>query len=214
MVHVDLLRRIPIFSKLMDEELVSLGTAMTRRVVDRGDLIISQGAEDRTICFLAEGRVKVALENEQGKELILGLLEEGSFFGELALITGERRSANVVATRNAVLFILSHEAFEQHSKSHTGFMRALLEALAYRVIKTSQRIGDIALCDVYHRVFNILVSLAERNADGSLVVQCRPTHQELASMAGTSREMVTRVLKALEEDALITADGKRLSLGD
>jgi CRP/FNR family transcriptional regulator, cyclic AMP receptor protein len=213
MVHVDLLRRIPIFSKLNDAELGSLGVSMTRRGVERGETIISQGAEDRAIFFLAEGRVKVALENEQGKELILGLLEEGAFFGELALITGEKRSANVVATRDSVVFTLSLDGFEEHSRSYTGFMRALLEALAYRVIKTSQRIGDIALCDVYHRVFNILVSLAERNPDGSLVVECRPTHQELASMAGTSREMVTRVLKALEEDSLITADGKRIALG-
>lgn len=209
------LRAIPLFTELNDEELTHLHGALRERRAPRGSYIVYVEDPGPSMMFLVEGRAKVNLLSNDGKEVVLAHLADGDFFGEIALLTGEDRSANVVALTDCKLLVLNAEDFSRHISRFSGLAHAMLKELALRLRSATLKIGDLALYDVYRRVARTLRSMGEKRrvADKDVwVIEERPTHQELASMVGTSREMVTRALKGLEEDRCIVIDGKRIEL--
>ena len=205
------LRDIPLLSRLDSQELVKLCEVMKERRAPKGSYLVYVEDPGPSIMFLAQGRAKVTLVSNDGKEIVLYNLDKGDFFGEIAVLTGEDRSANVVAATDCRLFVLAAEDFQRHVNSNNGLALAMMRELALRLRTASSKIGDLALFDVYRRVARTLKSLSKPiEADGveQLVIEERPTHQELANMVGTSREMVTRALKGLEEDGCILMTGK------
>lgn len=161
--------------------------------------------------FLLKGKVKVAIAGADGREVTICHLEEGDCFGELALLTGEKRIADVIVVSDAEVAVLDRAAFERHISHHNGFLRSLLKTLAFRLRDSSDKIGEIVLFDVHTRLVRVLYGLGEKkridNEELSLVAN-RPTHQELAGMIGSSREVVSRAFKRLEDEGFITVEGK------
>lgn len=209
------LRRIPLLSNLTDVELVNLAAMLSRRRAPKGSFIVYADDPGPSLMFLLRGKVKITLGSDDGKEAVLANLEDGDFFGELALLTGEDRSANVVALSDCELLVLSKEDFHQHLMKNNGLVFAMARELALRLRSASNRIGDLALYDVYRRVARTLKSLGtqrEGQEPAVFVIEDRPTHQELANMVGTSREMVTRAMKDLEEEGCIAVEGKRIEV--
>ena len=215
MIEAHLLMRIPLLSQVPEAELQQLGTLLRERKVTKGSYIVYAQDPGPSIMFVHEGRVKINLLSDDGKEVVLANLGEGEFFGELAVLTGEERSANVVAVTDVKLLVLDAEDFNRHVLSHSGLAMAMLKELAVRLRASTAKIGDLALYDVYRRVARTLKSLGiseiKEGREVSIIAD-RPTHQELAAMVGTSREMVTRALKGLEEDGCIIIDGKRIEV--
>ena len=160
--------------------------------------------------FIVSGIVKVSLINDEGKEFVLTRLDAGEMIGELALITGATRTADVIAIEDTVVFVLSKTDFLNHAKKYSGMMLALLKALARRLSYSTQKSGELALLDVYHRLANVLIDMAESHEGEVGVINSRPTHQELAAMVGTSREVVSRALKNMEQEGSISIEGKRI----
>ncbi len=213
MISESELRQIPLLNQLDSAELKKLIEVMRERKAPKGSYIVYAEDSGASMLFLVEGRAKVTLVSDEGKEIVLFNLGEGDFFGELAVLSGEDRSANVVATTDCRLFVLGAEDFRRHVTENNGLALAMMKELALRLRAATAKIGDLALYDVYRRVARTLRSLAavERVGDAeSYRVVDRPTHQELANMAGTSREMVTRALKGLEEDGCITIEGNSI----
>lgn len=212
------LREITILKTLEQAELEQLSQVVKERRAPKGSYIVYHDDPGPSIMFLAQGKAKVTLVSSEGKEIVLYNLEKGDFFGEIAVLTGEDRSANVVATTDCKLLVLNGEDFRQHIVDNHGLALALMKELALRLRNATMKIGDLALYDVYRRVARTLKSIARPQpaAEGQgdeeeiYVIEERPTHQELANMVGTSREMVTRALKGLEEDGCIRTDNKRL----
>jgi len=163
--------------------------------------------------FILSGEAKVSLFSSDGKEMTLAVLEAGDFFGELSMLTGETPSADVIARTELELAYCDPAGFGTLLKN-TDFSQSLLKSLAERLSAASSKIGDLALLDVYRRVAHTLKGMARELSadDGSkrLIIESRPTHSELAAMTGTSREMVTRALKGLEEDGCIKTEGKKV----
>ena len=209
------LRTIPLFRELEAEELSRLGSVMQERRVPKGSYIVYEGDPGPSMMFLYEGRAKVNLVSNEGKEIVLAIYDTGDFFGEISVLTGEDRSANVVALTDCRLLALNADDFRRHVSGNNGLALAVMKQLALRLRASSEKIGDLVLFDVYRRVARTLKSLAriESNESGEhLVIDERPTHQELANIVGTSREMVTRALKGLEEDGCIIIDNKRIEV--
>lgn len=210
------LRAIPLLASLESEELAKLAAVLQERRVPKGSYIVYASDPGPSMMFLAQGKAKVTLVSAEGKEIVINYLLPGDFFGEIALLTGEDRSANVVATSNCLLYVLNAEDFRRHMLENSGLTLAMMRELALRLRGTVAKIGDLALYDVYRRVARTLRTLAAPKQEGSgeerLIIQERPTHQELASMVGTSREMVTRALKGLEEDGCIIIEDKRIEV--
>lgn len=215
MIAGDVAKGVPLLAALAPEELAELLTLLHERRVAKGGYIITASEAGSSLLFLLAGSAKVTLEGEDGKEVILSLLERGAFFGEITLLTGQPRTANVIATQDSLLAVLTSDDFFRHLRSHSGLLLGLARELAGRLAAASSKIGDLALLDVTRRLVRTLRSLARPHEEGgeeSALIERRPTHQDLASMVGTSREMVTRALKALEEDGSIEIREKQILL--
>ncbi len=211
----DQLREIPLLNDLDEVEILKLSALVKERRSPKGSYIVYVQDPGPSIMFLVQGKAKVTLNSSDGKEIVLYNLTKGDFFGEIAVLTGEDRSANVVATSDCKLLVLDSADFKRHVNENPGLSFALMKELALRLRAASAKIGDLALYDVYRRVARTLKSMAKPEVEGdeeALVIDERPTHQELANMVGTSREMVTRALKGLEEDGCITVESKRIKV--
>lgn len=207
------IRKIPLFSALSEAEKAKLVDTLILREFKKGANIIISAAEGRDIMFIADGSVDIKRVGPNGREVIVARLNTGDFFGEIALLTGASRTADVTAVEDSMILVLRASDFESLLESVAGLSRALLVHLAHRVAAASTRIADLALFDVYFRVFRALKSIAKKDSkSGALIVEERPTHKELASMVGTSREMVTRALAKLQEDEILEVDDKQVKI--
>ena len=184
-----------------------------RRQYPAKSLIIYAGDKPDVLYYIVEGSVSVLIEDETGREIVLAYLNPGDFFGEMGLFGGEsNRSAFVRAKTKCELAEISYSRFRQLSEKDPDILFELASQMALRLRKTSQKVGNLAFMDVTGRIARTLMDLSKEpdamtHPDG---MQIRITRQELGRIVGCSREMVGRVLKNLEEQGLITAQGKTI----
>ena len=205
---------LPIFTHLDSTEKKELESVLQSRTYEKGSHLMKFGDTGDEMMFIVSGIVKVSLINDEGKEFVLTRLDAGEMLGELALITGATRTADVIAVEDTVVFVLSKSDFLNHASKYAGMALALLKALARRLSYSTQKSGELALLDVYHRLAKVLIDMAEEGEGEIGVINSRPTHQELAAMVGTSREVVSRALKNMEQEGSIEIDGKRILVND
>ena len=209
------LRRVSLFESLNDEELEALADATFTRTFPKDSVIILAEEEGDALFIIKSGQVKVSIVSEEGREVILSLLGDGAVFGELSLLDGKPRSANVVATKDTNLLMLRRTDFVQLILKTPQIATALLAELASRLRKTDRQIEGLALLDVTSRISETLLQLATEQgtetAEG-VAIRNRPTHQELANMSGTTRETVSRVLKRLENQGYIACSGRQITV--
>ena len=215
MTHLDFLRNVSLFESLDQQELEALSDVTFTRTFSKDNVIILAEEEGDTLFILKKGQVKVSIVSEEGRGVILSLLGPGSVFGELSLLDGKPRSANVVATEETDLLMLRRADFLQLIYKTPQIATALLAELATRMRKTDRQIEGLALLDVTSRISDTLLQLATEQgaetADG-VTIESRPTHQELANMSGTTRETVSRVLKRLEGQGYINRNGRKITI--
>jgi CRP/FNR family cyclic AMP-dependent transcriptional regulator len=184
-----------------------------RRQYPAKSLIIYAGDKPDVLYYIVEGSVTVLIEDETGREIVLAYLNAGDFFGEMGLFGGEtNRSAFVRAKSKCELAEISYSRFRQLTEKDPDILFELASQMALRLRKTSQKVGNLAFMDVTGRIARTLMDLSKEpdamtHPDG---MQIRITRQELGRIVGCSREMVGRVLKNLEEQGLITAQGKTI----
>jgi CRP/FNR family transcriptional regulator/CRP/FNR family cyclic AMP-dependent transcriptional regulator len=212
-VNLDRLKRVPLFESLGDEELRWLGQAARLRRFPRNCMVIL--ADDRGDAFfiIESGQAKVSVTAPDGREIILSVLNPGDFFGDISLLDGRPRSANVTTLSESEMLVLRRPDFLKAVESHPGIAVKLMVTLAGRLRHADRQTAGLALLGIADRVCGVLTSLAEEEGDETdegYVIARRPTHQVLASMAGTARETVTRVLGRLEEEGYIRTQGRKL----
>lgn len=207
------LRKVDLFNGLDDEELQELAQLAVRRRFRRNSVIILVEDEGDDFFIIHKGQVKVAIAHEDGREIILSLLGEGDSFGELSLLDGKPRSASVIALEPTELITLSRPHFLDLVHKKPRIAATLLADLASRLRSTDYQIGNLALHNVTNRVSRTVLRLAldqgVETEDGVLLRR-RPTHQQLARMAGTTRETVTRVINRLEKEGYIVCKGREI----
>lgn len=208
------MRKIPLFQALSTEEHDELCALLELREYKREESIIISDRTGYDVMFVADGSVYVKKSHASGKEVIVSRLATGELFGEIALLTEAKRSADVVAAEDCMVLLMRQEDFEKLVSECVAFNRALMTSLAQRVADASSRIADLALLDVSSRVWKILQSLIETRSDGTRAVPFPPTHKEFAAMVGTSREMVTRALSKMEDNGVLRMKGKEIILLD
>ena len=212
---IQLLRQIPLFSSLKDEEIEAIYKLSVTKKCPKDAIILLEDEEGDTLFVILKGKVKVTTFSESGKEVIFSILNEGDFFGDMSLLDGKPRSATVISIEESELRLIRRSDFNKLIETHPGIALRLLEELTSRLRKADERIESLALLDVTGRVAGILLQLADERgekSERSILIKSRPTHQELANMVGTTRETVTRVLKQLENKKYISMDGKNLTI--
>ena len=208
-----LLRRVSIFSELSAETLGDLSKRIWQRTAEAGSVIVSHEEPGDALFVIASGKVKVVLYGETGREIILSILRDGDFFGEMSLLDRQPRSANVVAVEESQLLGLDRDAFQTHLTAHPSTALAILAEMSNRLRHADEVIGNLALLDVYARVARAIRDLAQKQGepvDGGLLIRERPTQQEMAGLIGTSRETVSRALNDFTRRGLLEMNGKQI----
>lgn len=209
----ELLKRVTLFEALNDEEFDALSDVALSMVFPENRIVIKAEDEGDTLFVISRGQVKVSIVSKDGREVILSILAEGDFFGEMSLLDGHPRSANVTTMQETDLLMVRREDFLRLVMNTPQIAIKLLSVLAGRLRKTDRKIEGLALLDVTGRITQTLLQLAEDQGvpypDGVLI-RNRPTHQNLAKMSGTTRETVSRVLKRLANQGYIVHKNKDL----
>ena len=178
-------------------------------------MILLEQSQGETFFIIISGVVKVTRLSDDGREVILAILGESDFFGEMSLLDGEGRSANIVANEQSEVVTLSRSDFLDWLQKYPKIAIALLEELAVRLRKSDQHIESLSLSDSEQRIGVTLIRLAEELGTikrGDVNVKNLPYQQDIANMAGTSRETVSRTLKLLETKNLLKRDGRNLTI--
>lgn len=182
------------------------------RTLPRRTVVFQEGDLSDQIYGVLSGRLKVYLSDADGREIALDLLGPGQIFGEMSL-DGQPRSASVMTLEPSRVVIVQKEAFRAHLATHPDAGFALLCLVIRRARNLSGLAGSLALLDVYGRVVRTLTLAASRDAEG-LTLPEKMTHQEIAARAGTTREMVSRILSDMRASGLLRVEAGRTLLHD
>ena len=216
-MDLDFLRSVNIFSELSGSELQNIAAVCQTRNYPKNSMIILEEEMGDVVFIVKTGTVKITRVNDEGKEVILAMLGSGEVFGEMAVLDGESRSANALAQEDWEAIAINREEFLNILKINHKVSFNLMTEFAVRLRKSDQQIEALSLDDAEHRIGVSILNLAEEMGvirHGSVTVQNLPYQQDIANMAGTSRETVSRVMKMFEERGLITKSGHTLSIPD
>ena len=212
-ISTTVLRAVPLFSSVSDDQLRTLATVVTRKSVARGATVMVAGDQTDSLYIILSGRLKVMMSDAEGKEVILTILGPGEFFGEMGLIDDSPRSASVLAIEPCELLSIAKRDFNKCLADNFEMAMAVMRGLVRRLREADRKIGSLALLDVYGRVARLLLDMSE-TVDGQKMVTKRLPKQDIAKMIGASREMVSRVMKDLQLGGFIEMRGSTIVLHD
>ena len=210
--NVDFLATVPLFSGLDRSELEKFAEVTREKSYPKGSVILFEDDPGDSLFVVREGRVKVVLIGEDGREVILGVLGVGEYFGELSLIDDRPRSAHVIAMEDSNLLVLRREDFRKRVESSPSVAWGLLTELSRRLRRADDKIGGLVLLDVPGRIARLLLDLADES--GTNAIEKTLTHQTIAQMIGASRETVSRAMKDFQDAGWITVERRRIALAD
>jgi CRP/FNR family cyclic AMP-dependent transcriptional regulator len=185
-----------------------------KRKYPRGAILIHAGDQSDSIFYITRGSVTVSIEDDTGREIIVAYLNRGDFVGEMAMFGEGTRTAWIKAKTDCEVAELGYEKFVELGQRDSAVLFQLATQMADRLKNTTRKVGDLAFLDVTGRVARALLDLcgepdAMTHPDG---MQIKITRQEIGRIVGCSREMVGRVLKTLEDQGLVSVNGKTMVL--
>jgi CRP/FNR family cyclic AMP-dependent transcriptional regulator len=212
-VSIVLLRNVPLFSMLPEGQLQLLTQVLSRKAYPKNSTIIAAGDPTDAMYIVVSGRLKVVMSDKQGQEVILAILSQGEFFGEMGLIAQAPRSATVTTIEPCELLTITRADFNKCLQGNFDLTMNVIRGLVKRLREADKKIGSLALMDVYGRVARLLLEMAE-TIDGQKVITKKLTKRDIAKMIGASREMVSRVMKELQTSGRIEVRAGEILLRD
>ena len=212
-VSTVLLRNVPLFSMLPEGQLQLLTQVLSRKAYPKSSTIIAAGDATDAMYIVVSGRLKVFMSDKEGQEVILAILNQGEYFGEMGLIAQAPRSATVTTIEPCELLTITRTDFTKCLKGNFDLTMNVIRGLVKRLREADKKIGSLALMDVYGRVARLLLEMAE-TIDGQKVVTKKLTKRDIAKMIGASREMVSRVMKELQTSGRIEVRPREILLRD
>lgn len=208
-MEVKILNGINLFESLEEDELLALSNHLVRRRFPRNSVIINEGDTTNSLYIILSGKVKVFLNDQNGKEVILNVVNAGEYFGEISLFDDGLRSASIMTMEDSQFAVLEKSSFLSCMASHPELALTIIKGLTTRLRGLSDNVRNLALMDVYGRVAHTLLELAVEK-DGLTVITENLTYKELAKRVGASSKMVGRVMKDLKARGYVTKVGKNL----
>ena len=215
MKNIELLKTVSLFWDLDKTELGYISDKMVSKKFENGNLIFLEESEGKNLFFVVEGSVKVTRLSKDGREVILAMLNAGDFFGEMSLLDGEARSANVIALEKTEVLSLKRDDFLVVLHDYPKIAIQLLKEMTSRLRKSDRQIVSLSLSDAEKRIALCIVRFADEQGvikNGQVTISKIPIQQDIANMAGTSRETVSRAMSLLTEEKYIERNGKELKI--
>lgn len=218
MSYAKLLKQIPMFEHLGDEDLDNLSRLLQQRRYSKGEVIFHQGDVGTALFIVRQGEVAIRLSSSEGREVILALLGRGDAFGELALLDGEPRSTDAVSRDETHLLSLHQEDFRRFLGERPQVAMGLLAVLSRMVRRVTQLVHDSAFLDARARLARVLLDLARTQgqpaAEGGGVVIRKLTQAELANLCGVTRESANKWLSFYRREGLLSSEGGQITILD
>ena len=211
-MSAEFLASVPLFSGLSQDEIQRFAELTREKAYPKGSVILFEDDPGDSLFVVRDGRVKVVLVGEDGREVILGMLSVGEHFGELSLIDDQPRSAHVIAMEDSTVLVLRREDFRRRVEASPSVAWALLSELSRRLRVADGKIGGLVLLDVPGRIARLLLDFA--HAGESNTLEKPLTHQTIAQMIGASRETVSRAMRDFQDEGWITVERRRITLAN
>ncbi|MBN2061398.1 MAG: Crp/Fnr family transcriptional regulator [Deltaproteobacteria bacterium] len=200
------LKKLWLFSELPVREMEHIFEISKKRHYPRGSIVIYQGDKAEFLYLILKGRIKVTLCHPNGKEVILNTLKEGDYFGEVSVFDQQPHSATIMTETDSEFLAISRETFKEMIMKYPEISLKMLKEMSMRLRAANELIGSLTHLDVKKRVaktlLNLSRSIGEKGSDASIQIP-RPTLYDIASMSGTSRETVSRILSMLAKEGLL-----------
>ena len=200
-----------LFPVLNSDEISYLASMGVHKRYPKNSVLICEGDDSESLYILLDGKVKVYAGDESGKEVVINIQGPGEIFGEVAMIGNIPRSASVMAIEPVQVAFLSRGKFETCLMDHPELAVKFLGLLVERIHNLTAMTKNLALNDVYGRIAYTLNKLVEET-EGEKIIRIRLTHQDIANMVGSSREMVSRIMKDLTKGGYIESHDKHIIL--
>lgn len=217
MSTTEFLSYVPIFSELPEPTLQKIEKIGALKVYKKNDVVLMEEEAGNALFVIKCGKVKIARTSTDGREVILTILSDSDFFGEMAILDGLTRSATVVAIEESELFLIQRNDFLNLLREHPEISIALLQELSKRLRSSDMKIKALSLKDAEGKVATVILQLADdigRIQHGKVEIERLPLQQDLANMAGTSRETISRTLHSFAKKGLIETEGPKLRILD
>ncbi len=214
---IRLMKNVPLFARMPDSDVSQVADQCVRRECYRDQVILVEEDVGQTLFIILKGTVKITRTSDEGREVIITILKAGDFFGELSLLDGKGRSATVVAMEESELLTLRRSEFLLLLERYPQLSIELLKVLAARIRQSNFQIENLTIQDAIGRVGAALIHVAEQTGyrrDDSMIIPKLPVQQDLANMAGTARETISRIMAHFETRDLIKREGHRVIIVD
>ncbi|MFQ5561754.1 MAG: Crp/Fnr family transcriptional regulator [Nitrospinota bacterium] len=211
------LRKTSIFSTLDDSYLPEIADIATEKKYRKNSVIFQKGDEGRSLFILKAGTAKIFLTDSDGKEIILRMIHENEFFGEMSLLDGNFRSATVSTIEPCIALVILRKDFVKFLEKHPDTVFEIVAALSRRLRSSDDKISNLVFLNSYGKVASVLLDLANTigSTEGTSQVLNLPiSRQELASMAGITRETFVRILNEFQSRGCIRVEGKKIFILD
>lgn len=201
---MDNLCTIPLFSSLDDEQGKQIAKECIWKEYEEDELVIDIDEETNDVRFVISGVVRIISRLSIGKEVILGEMGPGDFFGELAAIDGQTRSANVTTLNRSKLCIIPRNTFLKLITISPEINLEVMQVLTHRIRMLNMRLAEQSFLQAKHRIYAELLRLSKPRMghEGQRSISPPPTQRELADRIGTRREVVSRELNALHKQGI------------
>jgi len=217
MHEMHILSRIPLFADLTKRELQKLVQITKHQHIARRQVIIKAGEPGNVLFLILRGIVRISVESNRGKEVILGMLYPNDFFGEMALLDGLPRSATVTAMEDCEVLVITRKDFLECITRVPQVAAKIIIALSLRIRRTDQTLENLVLLRAPLRVARTLLEVARaqgRPTKSGIAVDLPFTRQELAELAGVSRETFARLLTKFQQMGVLTIERRSLLIPD
>jgi len=209
----DLIHLQGLFPHLDKGDMESVSSKFVRRLVKNKEQIFDQDEPSDELFLILQGKVRIIRRGVDGQEATLASLKEGDFFGELSIFTGQPRSAAAVAAENGELMVLNREDFLLAIRSSPSMGLKIMEELSLRLLEADRTIASLLWDNAYQKILLGIerITQTEGVAKGhAMVIKRRVTHQEIADMAGVSRETASRIMSYLKKAGAVVPSGRNV----
>ena len=217
MEKVEFLKSVPIFSELDQDTLEQLSRTGSIQNFSEDAIILSEKEAGSALFIIISGKVKISRisPEDDDKEVILSILNPSDFFGEMSLLDGLERSATATAMEESKILIIQRNDFLNLLREHPEVSIVLLQELTQRLRAAGMKIKALSLKDAEGKVATVLIQLADdvgKIKQGVVEIEKLPFQHELANMAGTSRETISRTLHSFAKKGLVELEGSKLRI--
>ncbi len=206
-----------LLAQLDDDALDHLLSVASERQFTNGQVIFQKGDPGTSMMAVIHGRVRISAYSEDGREIILNMIEPGQLFGEIGLLDGKERSADATAMGKTTLLILDRRDFIPFLEQNPKIVIRLFDVLCARLRQTSEMVESIAFLDFGARLAKLLLQMAEnygQEKDQGLLINLRISQADLGNLIASTRESVNRQLNAWVQEGIIALEQGRIVILD